>query len=287
MNQRGFVDQTDIVKNLVTPSWVVGNSMASPIIGLERDKATGGVSTATTEATAGVADFRTQGDTGKYRYNTTRRNTDPQLHQRATGAVPHTTATVGVSYHQWSLMLRCQNRKNSIPQPIQEPDPETESTQNDLDIPITLRKGTSIRLPVEKFMAYTNLSPNFQDFIASLSDIVNPRDVREALQIPEWRDAVLEEMKALEKNQTWILVNLLPKKKAVCCKWIFTVKYNEDGKVDRYKVRLVAKDFTQTYGIDFSKTFAPIAKLNTVRILLSLTVNLEWELHQLDIKNIF
>ncbi|GAA0138919.1 transmembrane signal receptor [Lithospermum erythrorhizon] len=64
-------------------------------------------------------------------------------------------------------------------------------------------------------------------------------------------------------------------------------EYNENGKVDRYKARLVAKGFTQTYGIDFNETFAPVAKLNTVIIILSLAANLEWELHQLDIKNVF
>ena len=65
------------------------------------------------------------------------------------------------------------------------------------------------------------------------------------------------------------------------------MKYNPDGKVERYKARLVAKGFTQTFGIDYSETFAPVAKLNSIRIPLSLAINSDWPLYQLDIKNAF
>ena len=82
-------------------------------------------------------------------------------------------------------------------------------------------------------------------------------------------------------------MNLPRGKKPVGCKWIFTVKYKADGTVERYKARLVAKGFTQTYGIDYTETFAPVAKLNTIRVLLSLAANLDWPLHQFDIKNPF
>lgn len=80
---------------------------------------------------------------------------------------------------------------------------------------------------------------------------------------------------------------VLPKgKTTVGCKWVFTVKYNSDGSLERYKTRLVAKGFTQTYGIDYLETFAPMAKLNTVRVL-SIAANLDWPLQQLDVKNVF
>ena len=76
-------------------------------------------------------------------------------------------------------------------------------------------------------------------------------------------------------------------KKPVGCKWVFIVKYKVDGTVERYKARLVVKGFTQTYDIDYTETFAPVAKLNTIRVLLSLVANLDWPLHQFDIKNAF
>ena len=67
------------------------------------------------------------------------------------------------------------------------------------------------------------------------------------------------------------------------CKWVFSLKYKAGGTLDRHKTRLVAKGFTQTYGIDYSETFSPIAKLNTVRVLLSVVVNKDWPLYQMDV----
>lgn len=82
-----------------------------------------------------------------------------------------------------------------------------------------------------------------------------------------------EKMRALERNKTWELVDLPTGKKLVGCRWVFTIKYKSNGSVKRYKARLVAKGYTQSYGINYQKTFASVAKMNSVRVLISLAAN--------------
>lgn len=132
------------------------------------------------------------------------------------------------------------------------------------------------------------MGPQYKAYIAALdSTLPIPRDWQEAKQYPEWRKAMIEEMTALDKNNTWVLATLPPNKTVVGCKWVFTVKHNSDGKVERYKARLVAKGYSQTYGVDYDETFAPVAKMNTIRTLVSIAANKKWKLFQMDVKNTF
>ncbi|CAL9009673.1 unnamed protein product [Prunus brigantina] len=112
-------------------------------------------------------------------------------------------------------------------------------------------------------------------------------ELQDALSNPKWMDAMSVETDALNKNKTWDLVPLPREKKAIGCRCVFTLKHKADGSIDHYKARLVAKGYTQTYEVDYLETFAPVAKLNTVRVLLSLTANRDWPLLQFDVKNVF
>ena len=98
---------------------------------------------------------------------------------------------------------------------------------------------------------------------------------------------MMEGMTALRKNRTWEVVDLPIDQKTVGCKWAFTVKCKEERSVERFKARVMAKGFTQTYEVDYQETFAPVAKINSIWVLLSLAANYNWSLHQLDIKNAF
>jgi transposase InsO family protein len=140
---------------------------------------------------------------------------------------------------------------------------------------------------IANYVSYASLSSTYKAFVTSLNSVEIPNDWREAKQDPRWHQAMLEELEALEKNKTWDLVPFPKGKKVVNCKWVYTVKQNPDGNVERYKARLVAKGYSQTYGIDYDETFAPVAKMSTVRTLISCAANFDWPLHQLDVKNAF
>ncbi|XP_057251322.1 uncharacterized mitochondrial protein AtMg00820-like [Beta vulgaris subsp. vulgaris] len=97
-----------------------------------------------------------------------------------------------------------------------------------------------------------------------------PTGFKEALKDSKWVEAMNEELSALEENHTWNIVDLPAGKNVIGCKWLYKVKYNSDGSVSRYKARLVIMGNRQRHGIDYNQTFAPVAKMATVRSLLAL-----------------
>jgi hypothetical protein len=121
--------------------------------------------------------------------------------------------------------------------------------------------------------------------VAGLIESGDPQTVSEALSSPEaadWKKAMNAEYEALKRNQTWIIVDRPQGKKTVESRWVLRTKFKKDGSVDRRKARLVAKGFTQKPGIDFNETFAPVARLGSIRLFMAIAVELGLQVHQLD-----
>ncbi|GFY95400.1 hypothetical protein Acr_10g0007850 [Actinidia rufa] len=143
------------------------------------------------------------------------------------------------------------------------------------------------QIPCRNLLRNLGLSDSYQTFIGHVSSTPIPRSVSETLRDPNWVTARQVEMAALQQNHTWDLVSLSWGVQTIGCKWVFTVKYLADGIIERYKARLVAKGFTQVPGQDYGATFAPVAKLTTVHVIISLAASYSWPLHQLNVKNAF
>ena len=117
-----------------------------------------------------------------------------------------------------------------------------------------------------------------------------PITLEEAMMSPEksqWVEAMKKEMKSLYDNEVWELVELPNGRKTVGSKWIFKLKTDEDGGVERFKARLVAQGYTQRYGTDYDETFCPVVRLESIRVLMALSVQHGLHLHQIDVTTAF
>ncbi|WVY96489.1 hypothetical protein V8G54_028640 [Vigna mungo] len=144
-----------------------------------------------------------------------------------------------------------------------------------------------IRYPITDYINYNRLSHTFKHTILSISSNAEPTCYSIASKQPQWVTAMHAELDALQANNTWELTTLPPNKTAIGCRWIYKIKYNSDGSIERYKARLVAKGYNQIEGLDYLDTFAPVAKITTVRLLLAIAASKCWSLKQLDVNNAF
>lgn len=119
---------------------------------------------------------------------------------------------------------------------------------------------------------------------ASESD---PTHFDAAVQIAKWRKAMDEEMEAINKNGTWKLKELPDGAKKIGVKWIYKTKFKENGEVDKYKARLVVKGYAQEYEVDYTEVFAPVAHMETIRLVVALAAQKGWTIYQLDVKSAF
>jgi hypothetical protein len=110
--------------------------------------------------------------------------------------------------------------------------------------------------------------------------------IEEALDDADWVMTMQEELNNFTRNEVWSLVEC-PKQNVIGTKWVFRKKQDENGVVTKNKARLVPKGYTQVEGLDFGETYASVARLEAIRILLAFTTHHNFKLHQMDVKNAF
>ena len=96
-----------------------------------------------------------------------------------------------------------------------------------------------------------------------------------------------EEIDAIERNETWELTELSPKKQVIGVKWVYKTKCNAEGKIDRHKTRLVVKGYKQQYGRDSDETYAPVERKETVCDVIAIAAQYKWKVYQMDVKSSF
>ena len=121
----------------------------------------------------------------------------------------------------------------------------------------------------------------------SFVSFIEPTKIDEALKDPNWVNAMHEELNNFTRNQVWELVERPKKHNVIGTKWVFKNKQDQDGLVVRNKARLVAHGYTQVEGLDFGETYAPIARLEAIRILLAFACAHNIKLYQIDVKSEF
>nr|KAJ0213000.1 hypothetical protein LSAT_V11C400157850 [Lactuca sativa] len=177
----------------------------------------------------------------------------------------------------------------------------TNSLEGDQSIRTT-RSGRTVHLPakfsdyivegkhkfgIEKTVNYSLLDNENLCFVSNLNKTVEPKTYSEAALDTNWIKTMNDEMEALYRNNTWEITDLPKGRKPIGCRWIYKIKYKSNGEIERFKARLVAKGYSQREGIDYEETFSPVAKMVSVRVVLSLAVHCSWPLFQLDVNNAF
>ena len=114
-----------------------------------------------------------------------------------------------------------------------------------------------------------------------------PHSFTEADEDTTWHAVMQQEMDTVERNRTWELANLPTSHRAITLKWVYKLKKDEARAVIKHKPCLVARGFVQQEGVDFDDAFAPVARMESVRLLLALAAQEGWRVHHMDVKSAF
>ena len=170
-------------------------------------------------------------------------------------------------------------------------DEEEESSLGSLngDATSSSDEGRNRRQPswMKDYVPGEGLSEEDNEAHLVISATDDPMHFEDAIKSEKWRKAMDVEMEAIERNNTWELTELPEEAKKVGVKWVYKTKLNENGEVDKYKARLVVKGYAQEYGVDYTEVFAPVARMETVRLVVAFAAQRGWVVYQLDVKSAF
>ncbi|GJV37305.1 ribonuclease H-like domain, reverse transcriptase, RNA-dependent DNA polymerase [Tanacetum coccineum] len=138
--------------------------------------------------------------------------------------------------------------------------------------------------PLRGFRTLSDLYENTEELLLAEDE---PKNYKEASSDQKWIEAMKVELDSINRNNTWELTTLPKGHKAIGLKWVFKTKKDANGNIIKHKARLVAKGYIQQHGIDFEEVFAPVARMETIRLLLAIAANNKWEVHHLDVKSAF
>jgi transposase InsO family protein len=153
-----------------------------------------------------------------------------------------------------------------------------------------IQEGKRERKTNSKYGSYHTQDLFLRVFVCSDGKILVPKSYEEMLKsenLHEWKEAVKREYNCLMKNKTWVLVPRPENQPVVSCKWIFDIKRNVDGSIKKFKGRLVGRGFTQTKGVDYFETYSSVASMTSMKMVLSIANEKDWDIHQLDIETAY
>jgi hypothetical protein len=149
-----------------------------------------------------------------------------------------------------------------------------------------------VRAPSQRLQGYEVYR---DDVINTEGDLVHfalfvdsePVNFEEAIASEVWKKAMTDEIEAIERNNTWYLTDLPANKQQIAVKWVYKVKLNPDGSIAKHKARLVAKGFLQKAGLDYQEVYAPVARIETIRLVVAIASVKKWSMSQMDVKSAF
>jgi hypothetical protein len=132
-------------------------------------------------------------------------------------------------------------------------------------------------------------SERFCSYIVMVSIIweSEPSTFEEATSRQVWRDAMMEEYNSIMKNDVWEVVPRPEGKSVVTSRWLYKLKHDVDGSIEKYKARFVARGFSQVEGVEYDETFASVARYTSIREVISIATEMGWKIHQMDVKTTF